>query len=84
MCNANATASVTLVESCYGTTLGHTGAKKHTSYEIYLNDVRLRGFSTQGNMQEGYWGDRAGKLAEDYAKAVACTLGVEVTKARRK
>lgn len=83
MCDANATASVTLVESRF-TSLGHGGRQAHRSYEIYLNDVRLRGFSERGDMTEGYWGSRAGKLAEDYAKAVACTLGVEVTRARRK
>ncbi len=56
----------------------HLGSKKQTNYEIFLNDVRLRGFSTGGNMTEGYWGNRAHDEARKYAEAVASTLQTSV------
>lgn len=61
---------------------GHVGSSKVTDYEIFLNDVRLRGFSTHGNMNEGYWGSEARKKGVDYAQAVAATLGVQVVRVR--
>lgn len=75
--------AVYLVERSYIVS-GHGGKEKKRSFEIYLNDVRLRGFSEAGNMVEGYWGDRAKKCAEDYAGLVAATLAVPVTKVRAK
>lgn len=64
--------------------LGHCGVRKVESYEIFLNEVRLRGFSSHGNMWEGHWGSDAKPKAEDYAKAVADTLGVQVVRVRNK
>ena len=75
--------TVVLVVSTYET-LSHTGMHRNTDYEIYLNDVRLRGFSTHGNMEEGYWGTEAKKVATTYANRVAKALGVNVLKAKRK
>lgn len=72
---------VTLV-SHSGTMMSHGGTKTVTSYEIFLNNVRLRGYSTHGNMEEGYWGVAAHRLAREYAEAVAATLGVRVIRAR--
>ena len=75
--------TVTLLVERY-TVGGHLGSKAVTNYEIYLNDVRLRGFSTHGNMAEGFWGCDAQPQAEKYANAVARTLGVRVVRARTK
>ena len=75
--------TVTLLRSCY-TVFGHFGPKRDTHYEIYLNDVRLRGFSEHGNMEEGFWGYQARFKAEEYANKVAETLGVQVVRARVK
>lgn len=63
---------------------GHGGEQKIVDYTIFLNDVKLRMFSTHGNMQEGYWGASARMEAAKYALAVAETLGVEVQHERYK
>lgn len=63
---------------------GHGGRVTETDYAIYLNDVRLRGYSTHGDMSEGYWGSGAKKAAVEYAAKVAGTLGVQVITARLK
>ena len=63
---------------------GHGGTSTETDYEIYLNDVRLRGFSTHGDMSEGYWGSSAERHAREYAGAVAHTLGVNVLRVKLK
>lgn len=63
---------------------GHGGLSTETNYEIYLNDVRLRGFSTHGDMSEGYWGSSAERHAREYAEAVSKTLGVSVLRVRMK
>ena len=63
---------------------GHGGLSTVADYEIFLNDVRLRGFSTHGDMTEGYWGAKAESKAVEYASAVAKTLGVQVLRVRSK
>ena len=75
--------TVTLLVERY-TVGGHFGPKKVVGYEIYLNDVRLRGFSEHGNMEEGFWGYEARPKAEEYANKVAEALGVQVVRARVK
>lgn len=55
---------------------GHGGDSEDVDYEIFLNDVRLRGYSTHGSMEEGYWGYRAQGIATKYAEDVAKTLNV--------
>lgn len=64
--------------------LGHGGRREVTDYEIFLNNARLRGFSTHGNMSEGYWGASAEREATKYAQAVATTLGLQVIRVRIK
>ena len=63
---------------------GHGGLSKETDYEIFLNKMRLRGFSTHGNMTEGYWGYRAKPCAEAYAAEVAAAAGCRVLRVRSK
>lgn len=63
---------------------GHGGFVQVTDYEIYLNKLRVCGFSTHGDMIEGYWGSRAGPAAVEYAKAIAHELGVSVIRVRSK
>lgn len=63
---------------------GHGGKSEETDYTVWLNDVRLRGYSTHGNMSEGYWGRDASKHAWEYAKAVATTLDTQVIRVRDK
>lgn len=55
---------------------GHGGTSKETDYAILLNGHRLRGYSTHGNMQEGYWGSAAKTEAEKYAAGVRAALGL--------
>lgn len=69
--------TVTLYEYSYRR-FGHGAASKEIDYTVYLNNVRLRGFSTHGNMQEGYWGASAKHHALEYANRIAATLGVEL------
>lgn len=66
------------------TRLGHGGQRRETDYSIWLGNLRLRGFSTHGNMDEGYWGTSAKPNAEAYAKAVADELGVQVLRVKVK
>jgi hypothetical protein len=54
--------------------MGHGGPSKETNYEVLLNGHRLRGFSTHGNMAEGYWGSAAKTMAEKYADTVRAAL----------
>lgn len=63
---------------------GHGGPTEETDYSIWLNNFRMRGFSTHGNMSEGYWGRDAYKKAKGYADRVAAELGVPVTRSRMK
>lgn len=63
---------------------GHGGLSKETDYEIYLNNIRLRGFSTHGDMTEGYWGARAHREACSYAADVAEAIGVQVLRVKVK
>lgn len=63
---------------------GHVGESKVFVYEVFLNDVRLRVFSTDGNMTDGYWGSSAEPMAKAYANKVADTLGVQVIRGRMK
>lgn len=64
--------------------LGHVGRKMVTDYDVYLGAMRLRGFSTHGNMQEGYWGHTAKPNAEAYAEEVAKAAGLKVYRALHK
>lgn len=75
--------SVFLIKQTYKVS-GHCGTKPVEDYVIYLNHVRLRNFSTHGNMSEGYWGTSAEPIAKTYAKAVADSLGVRVTRVKVK
>lgn len=61
---------------------GHGGHSRETDYDIYLNRIRLRGFSTHGDMQEGYWGNRAQPMADEYAANVASAIGAKVYRAK--
>ena len=68
----------------YWERLGHGGLSKEANYEIFLGDTRLRGFSTHGDMTEGYWGTSAKKNAEIYSSNVAKELGTQVVRVRYK
>lgn len=63
---------------------GYGGRSKETDYEIFLGSMRLRGFSTHGNMEEGYWGTSARPKALAYAADVAKVAGCRVFTARSK
>ena len=75
--------AVFLVEEAYFCK-GHLGEKKVVDFTIYLNQFRLRGFSTHGNMSEGYWSTSAEPTAKAYAEDVANALGVPVTRVKAK
>lgn len=59
---------------------GHGGVRSETNFVIYLNGFRCRGYSSYGNMVEGYWGttERACKEAEAYAAGLAKATGAVI------
>lgn len=63
---------------------GHGGVSNETDYEVFLGRMRLRGYSTHGNMEEGYWGSSAKAHAERYAAEVAEACRCRVFRAKRK
>jgi hypothetical protein len=55
---------------------GHGGLSAECDHTVFVNHQKIRTFSTHGSMDEGYWGAKAGQVAQGYAIAVAKALGL--------
>jgi hypothetical protein len=69
---------------------GIGGRRAEADFTVYVasekGSFRCRGYSSHGDMAEGYWGSitRASQMAEQYAAGLASTLGISIKRARYK
>lgn len=62
--------------------LGHGGRTVEADYTVHIGKVQIRTYSTNGNMDTGYHGERAQRYAEDLAKNLSKELGLPIVHVR--
>lgn len=62
--------------------LGHGGRTIEFNYTVYAGSVEIRTFSTNGNMETGYYGAKAQGYADHLAKALGDAFNAPVIHVR--